>query len=52
MFELKKIVKTFGDVHVLAHIDLSVPDGQTTMLIGPSGCGKCPYLSADRKVEP
>jgi osmoprotectant transport system ATP-binding protein len=40
MFELENLSKTFGDLEVLSGIVLSVPDGQTTVLIGPSGCGK------------
>jgi len=40
MFELTGLSKMFGDLQALSKIDLTVPDGQTTMLIGPSGCGK------------
>lgn len=40
MFELTGLSKMFGDLQALSIIDLTVPDGQTTMLIGPSGCGK------------
>jgi len=40
MFELANLSKTFGDLEALSGIELSVPDGQTTVLIGPSGCGK------------
>ncbi|MBT3602938.1 MAG: ABC transporter ATP-binding protein [Candidatus Latescibacteria bacterium] len=40
MFELAKLSKTFGDLKALSDIELSIPEGQTTVLIGPSGCGK------------
>ena len=31
--------KTFGNVHVLKGIDLEIPAGEFTVLVGPSGCG-------------
>jgi osmoprotectant transport system ATP-binding protein len=40
MFRLANLSKTFGDLKALSGIELSIPDGQTTVLIGPSGCGK------------
>jgi osmoprotectant transport system ATP-binding protein len=40
MFELQGITKSYGRQQALHSIDLSVPPGQTTVLIGPSGCGK------------
>ncbi|MFT5370127.1 MAG: ABC-type Fe3+/spermidine/putrescine transport system ATPase subunit, partial [Candidatus Latescibacterota bacterium] len=40
MFRLANLSKTFGDLKALSGIELSIPNGQTTVLIGPSGCGK------------
>jgi phospholipid/cholesterol/gamma-HCH transport system ATP-binding protein len=38
--ELRGVVKRFGSVRVLEGVDLAVPAGATTVLIGPSGAGK------------
>jgi phospholipid/cholesterol/gamma-HCH transport system ATP-binding protein len=38
--ELDGVVKRFGSVTVLDQVDLLVPAGATTVLIGPSGAGK------------
>jgi osmoprotectant transport system ATP-binding protein len=40
MFELKGVTKSYGRQQALHSVDLTVPPGQTTVLIGPSGCGK------------
>ncbi len=37
---LKGVAKAFGDKHVLAGLDLDVPAGQSTVIIGGSGSGK------------
>lgn len=34
----------YADVTVLEEIDLVIPDGQVTVLIGPNGCGKSTLL--------
>jgi len=44
MFELRNISKAFGGPGVLDGITLSIPSGQTTVLLGPSGCGKSTLL--------
>lgn len=38
------VTKRFGDVDVLATIDLAVAPGETVTLLGPSGCGKTTLL--------
>ncbi len=44
MYELRNICKSFGSTRVLDHVTLSVPGGQTTVLLGASGCGKSTLL--------
>ncbi|WSG19421.1 ABC transporter ATP-binding protein [Nonomuraea sp. NBC_01738] len=39
------MVKTFGDVTVVDHIDLDVPSGSFFGLVGPNGAGKTTTLS-------
>jgi phospholipid/cholesterol/gamma-HCH transport system ATP-binding protein len=40
LIRVEKLTIRFGHQTVLKNIDLSVPDGQTLVLIGESGCGK------------
>ena len=41
---LVDVVKRFGDVIAVDHIDLEVHDGEFFSLLGPSGCGKTTTL--------
>jgi spermidine/putrescine transport system ATP-binding protein len=41
---LVDVVKRFGDVYAVDHIDLEVHDGEFFSLLGPSGCGKTTTL--------
>jgi multiple sugar transport system ATP-binding protein len=41
---LDKVDKTFGKVHVIKSVDLSVADGEFCVFVGPSGCGKSTLL--------
>jgi spermidine/putrescine transport system ATP-binding protein len=41
---LVDVVKRFGDVFAVDHIDLEVHDGEFFSLLGPSGCGKTTTL--------
>ena len=38
------VAKSFGPVEVLPPLDLTLPDGEFTVLVGPSGCGKSTTL--------
>ncbi|WP_320668596.1 ATP-binding cassette domain-containing protein [Patulibacter defluvii] len=38
--EVRGLVKSFGDVHALAGIDLTAPTGSVLGLLGPNGAGK------------
>lgn len=40
ILRLRGITKSFGGLHVLRGLDLDVPRGSITGLIGPNGCGK------------
>jgi phospholipid/cholesterol/gamma-HCH transport system ATP-binding protein len=40
MIEIRDVHKSFGDNHVLRGINLKVPEGATTVIIGASGSGK------------
>ncbi|TDT29122.1 sulfate/molybdate ABC transporter ATP-binding protein [Naumannella halotolerans] len=42
--ELSKISKSFGGFHALSEVDLSIPTGRLTALLGPSGGGKTTLL--------
>lgn len=42
--KLQGINKTFRNTSVIKNLDLSIEDGQCTVLVGPSGCGKSTVL--------
>lgn len=37
---IRNLHKSFGDIHVLRGIDLTVPSGECAILLGANGCGK------------
>ncbi len=47
----KGLSKWFGDLHVLADVDLTVEDGEFVALVGPSGCGKTTFLRTVAGLE-
>lgn len=44
MIQLEKITKSFGSLHVLKGIDLSIEKGEVVSIVGPSGAGKTTLL--------
>ena len=38
--QLQGLTKSFGDVHAVRGVDISIPRGQTVALLGPNGAGK------------
>ena len=42
--KLVNLTKTFGDLHAVKSINLTVPHGSYCCMIGPSGCGKTTIL--------
>jgi len=42
--ELSGVSKSFGDVHAVVDLDLTIADGEFFSLLGPSGCGKTTTL--------
>ncbi len=40
----------YADVTILENIDLAIPDGQVTVLIGPNGCGKSTLLKTMARI--
>ena len=43
-FQVKNLVKRFGERTVLDGISLTIPEGKTTVIMGGSGCGKSTLL--------
>lgn len=50
--EARTIVAGYDDAAVLSGIDLSIPDGKVTILVGPNGCGKSTLLKTLARVLP
>ncbi len=44
VIELQDVSLSFGDKHVLSHLDLRIVAGQTTVIVGRSGSGKSVLL--------
>jgi phospholipid/cholesterol/gamma-HCH transport system ATP-binding protein len=44
MVQIRNLHRHFGSQHVLKGVNLDIPQGQTTVIIGGSGCGKSVML--------
>ncbi|WP_329003549.1 amino acid ABC transporter ATP-binding protein [Kribbella sp. NBC_00709] len=51
MIDVKGVHKSFGDLEVLKGIDLEVPAGAVTVILGPSGSGKSTLLRSINHLE-
>lgn len=51
MIDAQQVHKSFSGLHVLKGIDLQVPRGSVTCLIGPSGSGKSTFLRCVNHLE-
>ncbi|CAB1034798.1 amino acid ABC transporter ATP-binding protein [Corynebacterium diphtheriae] len=51
MIDAQKLCKNYGQLNVLKGIDLQVPQGTVTCLIGPSGSGKSTLLRCVNHLE-
>jgi ABC-type branched-subunit amino acid transport system ATPase component len=45
ILETKKLVKRFGGVHAVDHVDVSFEAGKITALVGPNGSGKTTLIN-------
>ena len=49
---MEKVNKSFGTLHVLHDVDLSVERGEVVVVIGPSGSGKSTLCRCINRLEP
>ena len=52
LIEIRQVHKSFGDLEVLAGIDLTIQPGEVTAVLGPSGSGKSTLLRTINHLEP
>ena len=50
--EFQKVCKFFGTNKVIENLDLTIPDGKFTVLVGASGCGKTTLLRMIAGIGP
>ena len=51
MIEIRGLKKSFGDLHVLKSIDLTIDEREVVVIIGPSGSGKSTLLRCINFLE-
>jgi multiple sugar transport system ATP-binding protein len=49
--KIAQLHKHYGSVHAVKGVDLTIPDGEFTVLVGPSGCGKSTLLRTIAGLE-
>ena len=52
LLSLRGVNKSFGAVHVLRSVDLDVPAGQVTALVGDNGAGKTTLIKSVAGIQP
>src|SRR5688572_22131838 len=52
LLSLRGVNKSFGAVHVLRSVDLDVPAGQVTALVGDNGAGKTTLIKSVAGIHP
>ena len=52
MLSVESLSKSFGETQVLKNINLDIPSGETTVILGPSGSGKSTLLRCLNLLEP
>ncbi|MDP9406122.1 MAG: amino acid ABC transporter ATP-binding protein [Actinomycetota bacterium] len=52
MVVVDEVNKSFGDLHVLRDVDLTVDRGEVVIVIGPSGSGKSTLCRCINRLEP
>ena len=50
--EALQIQAGYAETTILKSVDLAIPDGQVTILIGPNGCGKSTLLKTMARILP
>lgn len=51
MIYVKDLSKSFGDNHVISHIDAHIRPGEKVVIVGPSGSGKSTFLRCLNLLE-
>ena len=49
--EVRDVVKRFGDLTAVDHVNLQIRDGEIFSFLGPSGCGKSTLLRVVAGLE-
>ena len=52
MLEIRNLRAGYGDTEILHGIDLTIPTGAVTVIVGPNGCGKSTLLKTIAGIHP
>ena len=47
--EVKNLTTGYGDTKIIENLNLTIPEGKVTALIGANGCGKSTLLRTSKK---